>query len=256
MRFGAKTSVLCLLLLSTCWLRAQSPSVDDIVGRMVAAQAESKARQRAYQATRNYQVFRGDEKRSEITAQVNYRPPQHKSFSITQSSGGMAEGVVKRALEHEVEIAKSPREHEITPDNYEFAYAGEQACADSSCYVLNITPRRKCKDLVKGRALVDKNTYLIRRVEGELAKNPSWWVKKAVVRVEYGNMQGMWLQVGSIADAKLRMMGDFRMISRSVDLRTANMVASARTPNRNSFRRRLTASTVLSEGGFFVPATK
>jgi hypothetical protein len=252
-----KWSVFWLLLLSTCLVRAQTQNnVEDIVRRMVAAQAESKAHQRAYQATRNYQVFKGDEKRSDITAEVNYQPPRQKSFSITQSSGGMAEGVVKRTLEHEVEIAKSPGEHEITPDNYEFAYIGEEACAESRCFVLTLMPKRKCKDLIKGRASVDKNTYLIRRIEGELAKNPSWWVKKAVVQVNYGSMQGMWLQVSSIADAKLRMMGDFRMISRSVDLRTADTVASARTPSRNSFRRRVAAGTVPSESGFFVPTRK
>jgi hypothetical protein len=243
-------------MLSACCLRAQSPNVEDIVRRMIAAQAEAKASVRAYQSTRNYQVFKGNEKRSDITAEVNYLPPEKKSFSITQSSGGMAEGVVKRALEHEVEIAKSPRQHEITPDNYDFAYAGEAACADSRCYVLTLAPKRNCKDLVKGRALVDKNTYLIRRVQGELAKNPSWWVKKAVVQVDYGNIQGMWLQLGSIADAKLRMMGDFRMISRNVELRTADTAASTRTPRRNSFRHHVASSTVLGESGFFFPASK
>jgi outer membrane lipoprotein-sorting protein len=245
------------LLLTAGLVRAQSSdNADDIVRRMMAAHADAKARLRAYQATRNYQVFKGSEKKSEITAEVNYLPPQQKSFSITHSSGGTAEGVVKRALEHEVEIAKSPRDYEISPANYDFTYAGEVPCADSRCFVLTLTPKRNSKDLIKGHAWVDRDTYLIRRVEGELAKNPSWWVKKAIVQIEYGNLDGMWLQTGSIADAKLRMMGDYRLISRNVDLRTADTVASARVPNRPSFRRRVATSTVLGESGFFLPRRK
>jgi hypothetical protein len=93
---------------------------------------------------------------------------------------------------------------------------------------------------------------LIRRVEGELAKSPSWWVKKASVVVEYGDVEGMWLQTRSVADAKMRMIGDYTMVSQNTELRAATTVASARKP-QSSFRRRLATTAVVGEAGFFLP---
>lgn len=246
--------MLCALMLSAITACAQT-DVQTIVTKMVAAQQQAKANLRAYQATRKYQIFKGAEQKSQVTAEVNYEPPQRKSFNIVQSTGGTGEGVIKKALEHEVTATREPRDYEISPANYDFEYAGESDCAGSHCFVLTLKPKRNCKDLVEGKAWVDQGSYLIRRIEGELAKSPSWWVKKALVVVEYGNVEGMWLQTKSVADAKLRMVGDYKLVSENVDLRAADTVATARAP-RSSFRRRLANSTVVSEAGFFMPARK
>lgn len=77
-------------------------------------------------------------------------------------------------------------------------------------------------------------------------------MKKAFVTVEYGSVQGMWLQMRSVADAKLRLAGDYRMISRNVDLRAAESIAAVPS-NRSSFRRRLATTAVVGQSGFFVP---
>lgn len=246
--------MLCALLLSALTAFAQT-DVQTIVTKMVAAQQQAKDNLRAYQATRKYQIFKGVEQKSQVTAKVNYEPPQRKSFNIVQSTGGTGEGVIKKALEHEVLATRDPRDYEISPANYDFEFAGESDCAGSRCFVLTLKPKRNCKDLVEGKAWVDQSSYLIRRIEGELAKSPSWWVKKALVVVEYGNVEGMWLQTKSVADAKLRMVGDYKLVSENVDLRAADTVATARTP-RSSFRRRLANSAVVSEAGFFMPARK
>jgi len=41
---------------------------------------------------------------SEITASVDFLPPQQKTFAILQSTGGMAERMVRKTLEREVEL--------------------------------------------------------------------------------------------------------------------------------------------------------
>lgn len=244
------------LVIGLFWLTAfaAADDVNTIVARMAEAQNHAKTRMRPYQAVRKYQIFKGSEQKSEITAEVRYVPPQEKSFTITQSGGGTPERVVKKALEHEVEVARDPRNYAITPDNYYFNLVGEQACAGSSCFVVEITPKRECKDLVKGRIWVDRASYLLRRLEGEPAKSPSWWVKKASVVIEYGEVNGMWMQTSSVADANLRMVGQYRLVSRQVDVRTETTVA-ARAP-RPSFGRRIANSTVISGSGFFLPASK
>jgi hypothetical protein len=239
------------MLLLTSSLYAQD--VNLIVNKMTAAHQDARARLRAYQTTRHYQIFKGAEKKTDVTAEVNYLPPQEKSFSITKSTGGTGERVVKKALEHEVVATKSPREYAVSPENYDFAYLGEEPCNGSRCYVLEIKPKRECKDLIAGHIWVDKSTYLVHKLAGELAKSPSWWVKKAFVTVEYGAIDGMWLQTQSVADAKMRLIGEYRLISRDVELRSARTVASAQ-PQRSSLRRRgLTPGAIVSESAFFLP---
>jgi hypothetical protein len=245
-----KLRPISIMLLLTSALFAQDVNV--IVNKMTAAHQDARAKLRAYQTTRHYQIFKGTEKKSDVTAEVNYLPPQEKSFSITKSTGGTGERVVKKTLEHEVVATRSPREYEVSLENYDFAYLGEEPCNGSYCYVLQIKPKRECKDLIDGHIWVDKSTYLIHKLAGELAKSPSWWVKKAFVTVEYGAIDGMWLQKLSIADAKLRMIGDYRLISRDVELRSARTVASV--PQRSSLRRRsLAAGAIVSESAFFLP---
>jgi hypothetical protein len=245
---------LCAFLLSAFTAFAQT-DVSTIVSRMVAAQQQAKENLRAYQATRKYQIFKGGEQKSQVTAEVNYEPPQRKSFNIVQSTGGTGEGVIKKTLEHEVAATRDPHDYEISPANYDFEYAGDSECSGSRCFVLTLKPKRNCKDLIEGKAWVDQNTYLIRRIEGELAKSPSWWVKKALVAIEYGTVEGMWIQTRSVADAKLRMVGDYKLVSQNVELRAATTEAAVRRP-QSSFRRRLANTAVVGEAGFFLPTRK
>ena len=254
----ASKSICCALFLSAISALAQTDLQTDpqsIVDRMVTAQHQAKGQLRAYQATRRYQIFKGSEKKSDVTAAVSYDPPQQKSYNILQSTGGTGEGVIKKTLDHEVAATRDPGDYEISPTNYDFAYAGETDCSGSRCFILTLTPKRNCKDLIKGRAWVDQSSYLIRRVEGELAKSPSWWVKKASVVVEYGDVEGMWLQTRSVADAKMRMIGDYTLVSQNTELRAATSVASAHKPP-SSFRRRLATTAVVGEAGFFLPTRK
>ena len=254
MRIGAIKTILCVAALSAVSAMAQA-DVQAIVARMVAAQQQAKDNLRAYQATRKYQIFKGQEQKSQVTAEVNYEPPQRKSYNIVQSTGGPGEGVIKKTLEHEVAATRDPHDYEISPANYDFEYAGESDCSSSRCYVLTLKPKRDCKDLIEGHAWIDQNTYLIRRIEGELAKSPSWWVKKAAVVIEYGAVEGRWIQTKSVADAKLRMIGDYKLVSQNVELRAATTEASARRP-QSSFRRRLAHSALVGEAGFFLPNRK
>lgn len=251
MRSWAPKSILLAFLLSAVSVYAQT-DLQTIVDRMVAATREAKDNLRAYQATRKYQIFKGTERKSEVTAAVSYEPPQRKSYNILQSTGGAGEGVIKKTLDHEVAATRDPSDYEISPANYDFGFAGESDCSGSRCFVLTIIPKRKCKDLINGRAFVDQRSFLIRRIEGDLAKSPSWWIKKASVVLDYGDVEGMWLQTRSVADAKLRMVGDYTMISHDTELRAASTVVSARKP-QSSFRRRLATTTVFGEASFFLP---
>ena len=45
-----------------------------------------------------------------------------------------------------------------------------------------------------GQAWVDKNTFRVRRVEGDMAKTPSWMLKKVHVRLDFADISGTWIK--------------------------------------------------------------
>ncbi len=209
---------------------AQELSAPEIVARMVEAQRQSRERAQAYVAERQYRVSKKEkdaQNKSEITAEISFLPPGEKSFAIKKSTGGMAENVVRKTLEHEATVAKNPGISSVTPDNYDFELVGKTMLGDRLCYVMKLLPKRESKDLIDGHVWVDAERFMVRRAEGKLAKNPSWWVKDVSLRVEYNDVAGVWLQTASSATAKLRLVGDYTLQSQHIRLQRAEVSASA-----------------------------
>src|SRR5258706_7171605 len=206
------------------------PSAESIVANMMQARSENRARLRPYSVTRDYRLF-GKEKqtaRSEVTARVTFDPPGIKQFVIQHASGmGLGERIVRQMLEHETEIGKNYTSTDLAPTNYDFRYLREEELGGRRCYVLEIIPRRKDKNLLRGQIWVDAITYLLQRTEGEPARSPSWWLKDARVMLVYGDVGGMWLQTGSDASAEVRFLGRHTMLSRDVEYTMTTLAASA-----------------------------
>ena len=117
----------------------------------------------------------------------------------------------------------------MTSDNYDFTYIGETVLDGQPCYLLGLKPKRKEKDLISGQAWVDKNSFLVRHIEGEIAKTPSWWLKRVRVKLAFADLEGTWLQTSMEAVADVRILGLHTLISRILDYRSTDVVAS-RTP--------------------------
>ncbi len=206
------------------------PSAESIVANMMQARSENRARLRPYSVTRDYRLF-GKEKqtaRSEVTARVTFDPPGIKQFVIQHASGmGLGERIVRQMLEHETEIGRNYTSTDLAPTNYDFRYLREEELGGRRCYVLEIIPRRKDKNLLRGQIWVDAITYLLQRTEGEPARSPSWWLKDARVMLVYGDVGGMWLQTSSESSAEVRFLGRHTMLSRDVEYTMTTLAASA-----------------------------
>ena len=131
-------------------------------------------------------------------------------------------------LESEAEIAKDYGSTDISPNNYDFRFVREEEWAGRRCYVLELNPRRKEKNLVHGNIWVDADTYLVHRTEAEPAKSLSWWVRDVRMVFVYGNVEGMWLQTASEATAIVRMLGQHTIVSQDVKYNIDELVASGR----------------------------
>jgi hypothetical protein len=232
------------LLLAQLTLAAGTATAQDIntiVANMVRAQRLNRAQHTAYEVVRNYQLYKADHTQpdSHVTAAVDFLPPGEKSFKITESSGGMAEHVVRKSLEREVQLTQDPSQTEYSPANYDFTLVGSDVIDGNRCYVLALKPKQDSKDLLNGNAWVDAKTFLIRKVEGSPSKSLSFWLKDVHVSFSYNNVNGMWLRTASRASAHVRFSGEMNLVSRDVNFRSlqgedvASMTAnSAMRPTR------------------------
>jgi hypothetical protein len=195
--------------------------------------AQSAVRSPApYQVIREYRLFSANSTSAvaNVVAEVDFRPPNSKSYNIQSWSGsGRGQQVVRRILDHEIEAATQsdlPRAAAVTSSNYDFTYIGEAVRDGQPCYLLGLKPKRREEDLVSGEAWVDKQTFLVRHIEGEVAKTPSWWPKKIRVELAFGNIEGNWLQTSMEAVADVRILGPHTLTSRLLHYRSTDVVAS------------------------------
>jgi len=201
--------------------------------------AQQGARPVTYQVIREYRLFGAKDSKanSEVIAEVNFRPPARGDYRIQQSSGserGMQ--VVRRLLDHEAERSSQNYKARtaLNRDNYDFSYIGEARRDGEACYVLALNPKRKEKELIAGQAWVDQHSFLVRHIEGELAKSPSWWLKKVRVKLAFDDRGGTWMQTDMEAVAEVRIVGPHTLTSRILDYRTADQIASIQAISQES----------------------
>ncbi|HTC95504.1 MAG TPA: outer membrane lipoprotein-sorting protein [Terriglobales bacterium] len=215
---------------------APAQDVDTIVSRMEQAQIVSRTQQQPYVVTRNYQFFSNDLQKpnSEVAVKVEFQPPSTKNFTIQKTHGsGQGEKIVRQVLEHEKTAAQDESSHEISRRNYDFKLLRTDQYQGQPCFVLQLIPKRLDKTMIRGEAWVDTATYLIHRIDGELAKSPSWWVKDVHVTLDYGTVAGMWLQTTMLAIAHVRLFGQHVLQSQDVDCFTANSAQTAIRTHRS-----------------------
>jgi hypothetical protein len=204
---------------------------DDIIAQMAQAQAENRTHLLPYTVTRDYKLFEGENQnqaKSRIIAEITVVPRESKKYSIENANGsGWGETIVRKILDGEVAFAKDSDSTDITRDNYDFLLVREDVLSGQRCYVLDLRPRRKSKNLLRGTIWVDANTYLPHRVEGEPAQSPSWWLRDVRIVLLYGYVGQMWLQTSSEATANVRILGRSTMASQDVNYKIGDLTSTA-----------------------------
>lgn len=207
------------------------PTSDKIIAQMSQAQAANRALVLSYTVTRDYKLFEGQNPnppKSHVVADITVVPPDSKTYNIENAAGSaLAERIVRKALDGEVAFAKDSLATDITRENYDFVLVGQNELNGQRCYLLELIPRRKSKDLLRGTLWVDAETYLPRRVEGEPAKNPSWWLTNVRISLVYGYVGPMWVQTSSTATANVRILGPSSMAWEDVSYQLSDLTSGA-----------------------------
>ena len=129
------------------------------------------------------------------------------SYEIVSERGSetVRSKVLHSMLEREQELVNSGNtdKGDITAANYEFTEGGRDA--DGS-RVVQIKPKRSDVLLVDGRAVLDDGGDLL-RVEGRLAKNPSFWTSLVNIVRRYARIGGVRVPVATETTAKVKLVG-------------------------------------------------
>src|SRR5258708_13009535 len=140
---------------------------------MMAAHQDNKLHLRAFSVKRNYQLLdKKSEPKAEVVANITYRPPDQKQYSIESSSGGLGEKILRDVVAKETETAKDPERRELSRENYDFKFLREETVDGRRCYVLGMNPRREDKDLPPAEASIDPHNYHIHPAQGNPMKTP------------------------------------------------------------------------------------
>ena len=222
-----------------------------VIQRLEEAQRNTKP-QVSYQMIRQYQFSESNSSRinSHVVAEVDYFPPDRETYVIQERRGSSrGEQVVRRILDHESTLAAASPESRsatlLTRENYTFANLGESALDGRSFYLLGLTPKRKQKELIAGRAWVDKQTFLVRRIEGQMAKSPSWWLKRVDVQLDFSEVSGLWLQTAGKATADVRLVGNQTLQVQTLECRKQDVVAVRSNPKYGRTIRRSVPAELL-----------
>lgn len=224
--WGTLLKTCCVvLLLSVCSYSQVRPDKNASKASFVLEQmrkVQSEAPAVAYQVTRDYRLFGGNDSTpsSEVVAEVDYSPSEGKSYEIQKQSGSKrGEDVVHRVLQHEVEMAQSKNSAQsaVDPSNYSLDYLGETNLEGNACYLLALNPKRNDTELLQGTAWVDQKSFQIRRIQGRMVKNPSWFLKRVNVTIDFSELSGSWLQTRVEAVADVRLIGSQTLRSEILD---------------------------------------
>jgi hypothetical protein len=132
-----------------------------------------------------------------------------KTFRIVSLTGSnlLCNKVLKRAIESEKEAAQDKRSTALTTDNYRFQLAGSESLDGRPAYILDVEPLTPSKFLYRGKVWVDAADFMVVKMETEPAKNPSFWISRALIHYTGAQTDGFWLPHEVRSETKVRIGG-------------------------------------------------
>jgi len=120
-----------------------------------------------------------------------------------------AQACIPKLLEAEAEASRpgNPEDSRVTPQNYSFSMLRTEEVEGRKAYVLSVTPKKETKYLVRGTIWVDSEDFAVVRMEGEPAKNPSFWIKNVQFAHKYKKHGSLWLAASDSSVSEARIFG-------------------------------------------------
>jgi outer membrane lipoprotein-sorting protein len=196
------------------------PSAEDVVAKMTQFDVQRQSQLTGYTAVRHYVVV-NNSRRAEMLVHVDCAGDGAKRFSILseEGSGSIRKHVFQRLLSEEAEASRHGTRNStrLTPANYDFRFAGQEKLGAGLAYVLVVSPKTANKYLIDGKIWVDANDYSIVRIEGQPARNPSFWVRSVHFVHTYQKVGNFWFASSTDTRSQIRIFGDSELTIENVD---------------------------------------
>jgi hypothetical protein len=204
---AGRTPPLVVLILAAAlplsvWATPPSPADDRI--RQFLARDHTP---RAYRGTRRLEAANGD-RTGWVEATTEYSRQRGFEYQVTAEGGSdyIRNNVLRPVLEGERsaflrgEAARSA----LAQANYTFEASGVDA---DGLVNIRLSPRRKERMLVAGTMFLSPDDGALVRLQGRLAKNPSFWVKSVHIVKSYKRINNVVLPVRLDTSARLKLLG-------------------------------------------------
>lgn len=217
--FSSLTFLLSVTLASA-QTSAPLPSAADVVKKMMQFDDQRQSELTGYTATRRY-VAVNKNRRAEMVVHVDCARDGAKEFTVLseQGSGSIRKHVFQRLLSEETEASRRGTRSgtRLIPANYDFQIVGQETLETGPAYVLEVSPRTPNKYLIDGRIWVDAHDYSIVRIEGQPARNPSFWVHNVHFVHTYQKVGQFWFASSTDTKSQIRIFGESELTIDNVD---------------------------------------
>lgn len=206
---------------------ASGSAPDPIIAGLQATATRERGLVESFATHKTFTIMHDGETRARVVAALQFTAPDVKAFTVLESGGSglLRDRVIKTMMQTEVAIAQGGTRTRvaISPDNYEFG----DVLDDGDAFVIEVVPRRRDTLLFKGRIWVTKEGFHLTRIEGEPAKNPSFWTRRIHFVSEYGPVNGVWLHGRTLARVNMRWLGEYQVLA---ECGTYEMMLAPDTP--------------------------
>jgi hypothetical protein len=186
------------------------PSAQDVVAKMMEFDARRQSEMIGYAATRHY-VAVNKNRRAEMIVHVTCDSSGAKQFTVLseEGSGSIRKRVFRKLLSEEAEASRrgTRSSTRLVPENYDFRVVGQETLESGPAYVLSAVPKTENKYLVDGKIWVNATDYSIVRIEGQPARNPSFWVHDVRFVHTYRKVGQFWFASSTHTTSEIKIFG-------------------------------------------------
>jgi len=178
----------------------------EVLERMEQANAQRQEQLKSWTSVRRYRAENARWHRwATATAEVQYAAPGVKTYRIVDRAGSkiIVSRVIEPLLAAERNSARS--ETDVCRRNYEFRFLEFDRATAS--YLFEAVPKNPGKYHFRGKVWIDAGSHGIRRIEGEPARAPSFWVRSTRFVHEYARFGEFWFPVRNHTEVQLRVFG-------------------------------------------------
>ena len=197
--------IAALLICATVPLLGQAPAAtslnaDEVMATVIERDSQRESLGGGYSGSREYVLYNHRmNKRAEMVASVVCDANGTKHFQVVSEDGWKSANkhVLRKMLDSESETSQPDTRPKtrMVPANYEFHLVGSEYLQGRPAYVIDAVPRRSDKYLFRGRVWVDAQDFAVVRVEGQPAKNPSFWTRSVHFVQQYRKSGFFWYPV-------------------------------------------------------------